>query len=571
MGLRKAGLLVLAVLGAAGAIMEAGPRDAAAKAPARPNVLLIVADDLGFSDLGAFGGEIRTPHLDGLAARGVRLTGFYTSPTCSPTRAMLLTGSDNHKVGLGTMAELITPGQRGRPGYEGYLNLRAATLAERLEMLGYATMMSGKWHLGKVPGRLPSDRGFARSFALLQGDHNHFGHDQSPAFRTAGAARDYRLDGHPSELPTDAYGDDHFTSRLLDFLRQNRDGRPFFAYLAFSGPHWPLQAPPEDIARYRHRYDAGPAAIQRARLERMKTLGLVDRNIVPYPVDERAWRAMSAAERAFEARKMEIYAAMVDRLDQNVGRVLAYLRDAGQLDNTIIIFLSDNGADGYSLDRPFDLPNPGKVPGTAIDNGPNSIGTARSYISLGPLWAQVSSTPLHGVKLEMTEGGIRTPAIVAGPGVLRKGITGAVTHVTDVVPTVLDFVHASADRMVGGRPVLLPDGRTWSGLLAGRTARVRPDDAVVGWEMVYRRAVRAGGWKAVYQPSLIPLFGRPVPLAQTRWQLFDLAADPGETRDLAAAKPARLRAMTRKWNAYAATNGVVLPGGGAAGEGRPGR
>lgn len=548
--------------------MEARPRDAVASAPARPNVLLIVADDLGFSDLGAFGGEIRTSNLDLLAARGVRLTGFYTSSTCSPTRAMLLTGSDNHKVGLGTMAELITPEQRGVPGYEGYLNLRAATLAERLEMLGYATMMSGKWHLGKVPGQLPNDRGFARSFALLQGDHNHFGHDQSPAFRTAGAARDYRLDGHPSELPTDAYGDDYFTSRLLDFLRQDRDGRPFFAYLAFSGPHWPLQAPPEDMARYRHRYDAGPAVIQLARLQRMKALGLVERDIVPYPADERAWRAMSAGDRAFEARKMEIYAAMVDRLDQNVGRVIAYLREAGKLDNTIIIFLSDNGADGYSLDRPFDLPNPGKVPGTEIDNRLESIGTARSYISVGRLWAQVSSTPLHGVKLEMTEGGIRTPAIVAGPGVLRRGSTGAITHVTDVVPTVLDFIHASADPGVGGRPVLAPEGRAWTGLLAGKATRVRPDGDAVGWEMVYRRAIRAGRWKAVYQPSLIPLFGRPVPLTQTRWQLFDLAADPGETRDLATAKPMRLKAMSRKWEAYAAANGVVLPGGAVGGKAR---
>lgn len=565
MSLRRSGLLLLSVIAATVAISGSAPREATAEALRRPNILLIVADDLGYSDLGAFGSEIRTPNLDRLAARGVVLSSFYTSPACSPTRAMLLTGSDNHKVGLGSMAELITPEQRGVPGYEGYINKRAATLAERLEMFGYHTMMSGKWHLGKEPGQIPSDRGFARSFALLQGDHNHFGLDQSDAFRKAGAARDYILNGRPTKFPEGSYGDDVFASRLLEFLEQDRGDRPFFAYLAFTGPHWPLQAPPEDITRYRQRYDAGPAAIQNARLDRMRALGLVERKTAPYPADEALWTSMSAQDRAFEARKMEIHAAMIDRLDQNVGRVFDYLKAVGKLENTIIIFMSDNGADGHSLDRPFDLPNPGKVPGTAIDNRLESIGTAQSYISLGRLWAQVSSTPLRGVKLEMTEGGIRTPAIVAGPGVWRNGIAGAVTHVTDVVPTVLDFVNASADPVIRGRPVLTPDGSTWVGLLAGRTNRIRQNDEMVGWETLYRRAVRAGRWKAVYQPSLIPLFGQPVPLTETHWQLFDLAADPGETRDLAAVKPGRLGSMTERWNAYAASNSVVLPGGEIAG------
>lgn len=566
MNLPRVSLLLASLFGVGLVLAWSAPKSAVAEAPRRPNILLIVADDLGYSDIGAFGGEIRTPNLDRLAKRGLRLTGFYVSPTCSPTRAMLLTGSDNHKVGQGTMGELITPEQRGVPGYEGYLNSRAATLAERLAMLGYATLMSGKWHLGKAPGQLPSDRGFNNSFALLQGDHNHFGYDQSESFRKAGAPRDYRLNGQPVMFPHGVYGDDYFTTKLLEVLGTDRSRRPFFAYLAFSGPHWPLQAPPEDIARYRHRYDAGPKVVQQARLSRMKSLGLIDRDTTAFPANQRAWDALSDGERMFEARKMEIHAAMVDRLDQNVGRIVDYLERTGQLENTIIVFLSDNGADGYALDRPFDLPRPDRIEGTAIDNSLQSIGTARSYISLGGLWAQVSSTPLRGVKLEMTEGGIRAPAIVAGPGVRSGGVNTTVTHVTDLVPTILDFVHASAERIVGGRAVIPPDGRSLADLLAGRAASVRSQADVVGWELLYRRGVRKGRWKAVFQPSIIPLFSEQTPLDQVRWQLFDLQRDPGETHDLAAAKPHQLAVMVRDWNRYAGSNSVVLPGGAIAGE-----
>lgn len=524
-----------------------------------PNILLIVADDLGFSDLGSLGGEIRTPNLDGIARRGVRLTGFYTSPACSPTRAMLLTGADNHKVGLGSMAELLTSEQRGAPGYEGYLNERAATLAERLKLAGFDTMMTGKWHLGTNSGQFPSDRGFDRSFALLQGDHNHFGYDQGPAYRRLHAGRDYVLNGQPAEFPTGIYSDDYFTTKLIGFLKQAKANRPFFAYLSFTGPHWPLQAPTEDIARYRHHYDAGPVAVQKARLERMKRLGIVEDDVIPYPVDAATWDRMSAQERSIELRKMEVYAAMVDRLDQNVGRIIDYLKRSGQLDNTIIIFLSDNGPEGYPIERPFDLRQPGKVAGTSIDNSLESIGTAQSYIGVGPLWAQVSSTPFRGVKLEMTEGGIRTPAIIAGPGVRRARLNGTVTHVTDVVPTVLDFVHASVARVVKGKPVIASEGRSWMDLLAGHVSEVRSEKDVVGWELVYRRAVRTGRWKAVFQPSLIPLFKEHTPLDQVHWQLFDLKRDPSEIHDRAADEPRRLNTMMRQWERYAARNGVVPP------------
>lgn len=560
MSVRRA-LLRLLVAAAALAGCAPSTADTPRQTTRPPNILLIVADDLGFSDLGSFGGEIRTPHLDAIARRGLRLTGFYTSPTCSPTRAMLLTGADNHKVGLGSMAELVTPEQRGVSGYEGYLNERAATLAERLKMAGFDTMMTGKWHLGKRRGHFPSDRGFDRSFALLQGDHNHFGYDQGPAHRMAGAGRDYVLNGQPADFPLGVYGDDYFTTKLIEFLTQGQGQRPFFAYLAFTGPHWPLQAPAEDIARYRNHYDAGPVVVQKARLERMKRLGIIEDDVVPYPVDAAAWNRMSPLEKSIQLQKMQVYAAMVDRLDQNVGRIIDHLKRSGQLDNTIIIFLSDNGADGYPIDRPFDLPRPGKVAGTSIDNSLESIGTARSYTGTGQLWAQVSSTPFRGVKLEMTEGGIRTPAIIAGPGVRSAKLNGTVTHVTDVVPTVLDLAHVSVERVVKGKPVIAPEGRSWIDLLTGRVPEVRSERDAVGWELLYRRAVRVGRWKGVFQPSLIPLFKEQTPLDQVHWQLFDLKHDPGEIHDLSAERPQRLDAVRHEWERYAARNSVVLPGG----------
>jgi arylsulfatase A-like enzyme len=256
-GSRFAPFLFAALIGA---LASVGPAQAKER---RPNLLVIVADDLGYSDLGAFGGEIRTPNLDKLALNGIRLAGFHTAPTCSPTRSMLLSGTDNHRAGLGTMAELIRPNQQGKPGYEGYLRGDVATLAERLGANGYRTLLSGKWHLGLTPAQDPHARGFERSFALLQGGHNHYGTDANSAAdpATRGVAT-YREDGKAvAKLPADFYSSDYFATRLIDFLGERpakgKAERPFFGYLAFTAPHWPLQAPSDDIARYKGRYDEG--------------------------------------------------------------------------------------------------------------------------------------------------------------------------------------------------------------------------------------------------------------------------------------------------------------------------
>ena len=539
----------IAVAAVALAITLAAPLQAEKPEAQRPNILLIVADDLGYADIGPFGGEIATPNLDALARRGLRLDQFYTSPACSPTRAMLLTGRDNHEIGLGSMAEVLTDQQRGKPGYEGYLSRKVPTLAERLHSAGYVTMMSGKWHLGKAAGLTPVDRGFDRSFALLQGAHNHFGLDQSPAYRAYGASVDYRLDGAVTEWPTGGYSSDIFTDRMIEFLKDAPKGRPFFGYLAYTAPHWPLQAPAEDIARYHGRYDAGPAVLRRERVLRMKALGIAAA-FAPWTELSSAWNRLSADARAIESRKMEVYAAMVDRMDQNIGRIIALLAQRGELDNTIILFMSDNGADALVLGQPLNPNNvnePMKVP---LDNRLANLGAGDSYFSYGPEWAAASSGPFAGEKGLTTEGGIRAPAILAGPGI-RPGASNALLHVLDIMPTMLSLARATetADKA--------RNGRDWTALLHGETHAVRRADEPVNWELFYRGAVRNGNMKAVYLPNRIPLFGKITEPGSVQWQLYDIAKDPGETHNLAEKKPGILRKLQQLWKQYLVATGVV--------------
>ena len=314
----------------------------------RPNFLVIVADDLGFSDIGAFGGEIDTPNLDRLAHAGIRFTDFHSAPACSPTRSMLLTGTDHHIAGIGTMLEVAPPGFKGAPGYEGYLNDRVVALPELLRDAGYLTLMAGKWHLGNTIDRTPWARGFERSFALLPGGASHYGNvpgDFLPALSL------YTEDDQFVSVDDDFYSSDFYADTLLRYFRERTDDddRPFFAYLPFQAPHWPLQAPEETIAKYRGRYDAGPDALREERLAALKRLGLCPPDVAAHPVvadGEPEWSDMSADEQALSARTMEVYAAMVDRMDQNIGRVIDYLTETGELDNTVVIFMSDNGAEG---------------------------------------------------------------------------------------------------------------------------------------------------------------------------------------------------------------------------------
>jgi arylsulfatase A-like enzyme len=310
----------------------------------RPNFLVILADDLGFSDIGAFGSEIDTPNLDRLAHAGIRLTDFHSAPACSPTRAMLLTGTDHHVAGIGTMLEVAVPGFRGAPGYVGYLNDRVVALPELLRDAGYLTLMSGKWHLGHTIERSPWARGFERSFALLPAGASHYGGAAGRGFSPVPTL--YTEDDQFVTVGEDFYSSDSYTDTLLGYFRERAedDDRPFFAYLPFQAPHWPLQAPDESVAKYRGRYDAGPDALREERLASLKRLGLCAPDVEPHPVvadGAPEWADMTDEERAISARSMEVYAGMVDRMDWNIGRVIDYLAETGELDNTVVMFMSD--------------------------------------------------------------------------------------------------------------------------------------------------------------------------------------------------------------------------------------
>ncbi|MBW8755297.1 MAG: arylsulfatase [Sphingomonadales bacterium] len=513
---------------------------AQAKEPTRPNFLIIVADDLGFSDIGAFGGEIDTPNLDALAMSGLRLTGFHTEAACAPTRSMLLTGSDSHRAGLGNMPESMATNQVGKPSYEGYLRSDTPTLAERLSAAGYRTLFSGKWHLGVAPEQDPHARGFQHSFAMLDCCHNHFGLNVS-ADRTKMFG--YSRDGVTvTSLPADFYSSDYFAQTMVEELRASRagpdGGKPFFAYLAFTAPHAPLQAPPEAIARYKGRYDAGYDVLREARLKRQRELGLLDAAVQPHhPVDTVPWASLTPEEKRTSARKMEIYAAMVDRLDKGVGRVVAALKASGEFDNTVIIFLSDNGAEARDPPPKPDTPAPPF----------ETLGGPQSYVNYGAGWAQAATAPSWRFKTFATEGGLHTPAFVTGPVARCAGEVARVyMNVRDVVPTVLDIAGvAVTPGRFAGHAVQPIDGLSWTSLLA-RGGAVYPADKRVGTELFGSRSLRQGDWKIT-------------DISDGTWHLFDIADDPGETRDLSAQQPARKAALIAAWETYAKEVGVVMP------------
>ena len=535
--------LAAALLGAA------SPAAVAAAEAQRPNFLVIVADDLGYSDIGAFGGEIATPNLDAIANAGTKLTGFHTAPTCSPTRSMLLSGTDNHKAGLGSMAELLAPNQKGQPGHEGYLRADVASLAELLGAGGYRTLFSGKWHLGLAPAQDPHARGFQHSFALLQGGHNHFGRNVS-ADPAKGFT--YTQDGRIVDtLPADFYSSDYFATQLIDELKDSgigkEGGKPFFAYLAFTAPHWPLQAPRADIEKYKGRYDAGFDILRAQRLKRQAELGLSDPAVIAHqPVLKKGgWDSLTAEQKRATARDMEIYAAMIDRMDQNVGRVVAELKRTGQYDNTVIIFLADNGAEG------MDVNDTGlEIVAQAVRQADNSLdnrGNATSYVGIGPGWAQAATAPSWLYKAYATEGGTHTVAFTGYKGFARRGVADAYTSVTDIVPTLLDLAHIpQPGGRFQGRAVTPIRGKSWVPYLARESDHVHPADEPIGTELFGSRALRQGDWKIT-------------DLGDGTWRLFDLAKDPGETNDLSLTEPDRKAKLIAAWNVYAGEVGVILP------------
>ncbi|KAF2141487.1 uncharacterized protein K452DRAFT_351564 [Aplosporella prunicola CBS 121167] len=554
-------------------------------APKRPNFLVIVADDLGFSDLAPFGGEINTPNIAKLAETGIRFTDFHAAAACSPSRAMIMTGTDHHIAGLGNLIEwtnissqndptggMSTAPQRGMPGYEGYLNERVVALPEMLRDAGYLTMMAGKWHLGLTPERSPKARGFERSFAHLPACSNHYGYepqleapDKIPDFMTMSYIALHSEDGeYVKKLPDGWYSSNGYGDKMLQYLKERKDTndeRPFFGYFPFTAPHWPLQAPKEYIAKYKGVYDDGPEALRQKRLQRLKELGMVAPDVEPHPVvaDEvAAWEDLRPDEKAKSCRAMEVFAAMVECIDANVGKVVDYLRETGELDNTFVCFLSDNGAEGaayeaYPMVQGSMLQHLQKYYNNSLDN----LGAGDSFIWYGPRWAQAATAPSRLYKAYTTEGGVRVPMVARFPtghqDASRAGtISDAFATVMDLAPTILDMAGIKHPApQYRGREVVPMRGASMAPFArapASKSPRIHAEDFVAGWETCGRAAVRAGNWKIVFIPK---------PKGPERWQLYDLSVDPGEIHDLAEREPATLDKLVKLWDRYVLETGVV--------------
>jgi arylsulfatase A-like enzyme len=503
----------------------------AAEAASRPNVLIILADDMGYSDLGCYGGEIHTPRLDALAQAGLRFTQFYNAARCCPTRASLLTGLYPHQAGVGSMT-----GNQGTPAYQGYLNDRSVTIAEVLKAAGYRTYMSGKWHVGEKKGHWPLDRGFQRYFGLINGASNYF---NNVYYRDPSRGQTILLDDQPFEVPatTEAmwqrnegfYLTDAFTDHAVTFLDEHRSEQPFFLYLPYTAPHWPLHAFPADIAKYEGKYSAGWDRLRQQRYRKQIELGIIDASVKPAQTDEQVapWNEATAEAREEFEIEMAIYAAMIDRMDRNIGRVIDKLKQMGQFDNTLILFLSDNG--GCHTTPVFE-----HLQGTP--GGPNS------FPCYGFMGAELSNVPFRKYKQFIHEGGIASPLIVHYPNLIKKGrIQTQAGHLIDIMPTLVELCGARYPVMRNGKRIKpMPGISLLPALRGGRLTRKDP----LYWEHVGNRGVRVGDWKLVAaKPDLT-------------WELYNLTEDRTELNDLSERFPEKREQLIQIYEKWAKANGV---------------
>jgi len=519
----------------------------------QPNFLVIVADDMGFSDVGAFGGEINTPNIDRLAKEGTRYTNYYVAPTCSPTRSMLLTGIDNHLVGLGNMYEYTASNQLNEKGYEGYLTNDAPTIAEILRDNGYHTYMAGKWHLGKDKDHIPLAQGFERSFSMLSGSGSYFSLDGPDEDSTP---NQFNEDGtYLEKLPKNYYATKTFTDKIISYIDGNKnDGKPFFAYLAHQAPHDPLMAPDNYLRKYKGMFDKGWDVLRDERLERMIEMGILSEKT---KMGERLWYVpgfdkLKPAAQVVTARKMEVFAAVLDYMDMEIGRLLDYLDQNDLRKNTYIIFFSDNGPD--VSDKAANLKN---YPSTAAANwmasnythGFQNWGRKGSFTAYGPSWAQVSCAPFFGFKYTTYEGGTRSPLIIVNPD--RKGAgeinAEAILHVKDIAPTFLELAGISQNSY---ETSIKMQGKSWASMIEGQTVSPRGDNDYLGTELYNAKSIRKGDWKIVNMY---------VPIGSGQWELYNLKNDPGERNNLAEVYPEKLQELVAHWEEYMKVNNVILP------------
>jgi len=510
---------------------------------------------MGYSDVSCFGGEIPTPNLDALAKSGIRGSSFYVAPTCSPTRSMILSGCDHHVAGLGNMHEFLSPEQEGKPGYEGHLNNRVVPVAKVLRDAGYHTYMAGKWHLGYEPGHWPAAMGFERDFTLLQGGGSNWSDMVYPDPSHPNLT--FTLNGKKLEkLPDDHFSSEAYTNFIIKSNEEHKaDGKPFFAYLSFQAVHSPFAAPDDWLDKFKGVYDKGYDAIRAERLERMKKLGIVgeDTKLAPRLPTIPAWDSLTPEEQKLSARRMEVYAAMLANMDYHIGRVIDHLKSTGQFENTIVFFISDNGAEPVELSALVESvfsADAKKWFFENFDTRPESWGRKGSAVDYGAAWAQVGSTPFRLYKAWTAEGGIRSPLIISGAGVKNPGaIKPSVMHVTDFVPTFLELAGTQHPSVTDDKLAPLI-GKSLTPLMTGKTESVRTEEDWIGEELFGNRMIRQGDWKLCY---ILKTAG-----GSGEWELFNLKTDPAETTDLSKQEPGKTKTMLALWDKYVAQNGVIL-------------
>ncbi len=537
-------------LALASGLLAGGTALAAAAPPvsaagARPNIVVLVADDWGFTDVGAFGGEISTPNLDELARRGVRFSNFHVAASCSPTRSMLLTGVDNHRNGHGNLRETMPGVHLGQPGYQATLTPNVVTVATLLQAAGYRTSVAGKWNVGNEPRNLPNQRGFDRSFVM--GDTGSDNWEPEKRYLPHVARVNWFEDGKAPVLPKQFYSSTFFVDKTIDYLRAGAaTGKPFFAYVGFQANHVPVQAPPAFIDKYKGRYDGGWSALREARRAKAAELGLVPKDTAMVTMGTTLdWAALGTQEKRYQARLMEVYAAMADAMDHEVGRLIAHLKSTGEFENTVFVFLSDNGPEGSDY-KEADV----WLRFNDYSRDINRLGGPGAYVVPGPSWSSASASPLSTFKFYAGEGGIRSPLIISGAvGAAANQIHAGLAHVTDIVPTLLDLAQVQRPGSTyQGQSIEALIGRSLLPVLANPGARVRGPDDALGYELA--------GNKALFKGDLKLVLNNP-PAGDGQWHLYDLRADPGETKDLQKALPVRFAALQAEYAAWAKANGVL--------------
>ena len=536
----------------AGCVAEESDTTTASTPETRPNILLIIGDDMGFSDVGAFGSEVATPNIDALAGEGLIFTNFHVGATCSPTRSLLLTGVDNHRSGLGNMHEFLTEAQIGQPGYEGYLNKSVVTIVNLIRDAGYSTYMAGKWHLGADEGYRPHDRGFDQTYSLMNGAADNY--SSTSAAPPEGEMATFTANGEIVERPDGIHSNELYADKLIGFLSPEQNGdKPFFAYLSLQTAHWPHQAPREFIDKYRDVYSAGWDVIREQRIENLKSSGILSED---HPVSPRfsgvpAWDALPAEAKVVQANRMAAYAGMIDHMDVHIGRVIDHLKETGQYDNTVIIYMTDNGPD-------FSQPNNDAVdwfnaryPKTEVED----IGVEGSYSSYGPPWAQVAAAHLSGFKTFSTEGGLRVPFIIRYPEWIEAGQTDEFVFVTDLSATLLEIAGAEhPGTRYEGRTIFPMNAKSVLPLMRGDTSTHRGADEWVGYELMGNSAIFQGDYKAIRLGAWLQSLGV---TGAGSWQLYNIKEDPSELHDLSEQEPELLAELVAKYAEYSASVGVI--------------